>query len=96
MKSNVGNTDRTVRIIAGLLIIGLGFYFQSWWGAIGIVPLVTAFMRWCRKKFSFQVSPFGKGGLRGILRIISLRNLPLTPPESGLMRVDSTRFGRGI
>jgi hypothetical protein len=28
------------------------------------------------EKFSFRVSPFGKGGLRGILRIIPLKNLP--------------------
>jgi hypothetical protein len=47
MKTNVGNIDRKVRIIAGLLIIGLGVYFQSWWGVIGAVPLLTAFIRWC-------------------------------------------------
>ena len=47
MQCNVGKTDRMVRLIAGVVIIGAGFYFQSWWGAIGIVPLMTGTLRWC-------------------------------------------------
>ncbi len=47
MQCNVGKTDRMVRMIAGVVIIGAGFYFQSWWGAIGIVPLMTGAFRWC-------------------------------------------------
>ncbi len=31
----------------GVAIIAAGFYFQSWWGAIGIVPLMTGTLRWC-------------------------------------------------
>ena len=38
MICNVGKTDRIVRIILGIAIILLGIYFQSWWGAVGIVP----------------------------------------------------------
>ncbi|MCK5359834.1 MAG: DUF2892 domain-containing protein, partial [Gammaproteobacteria bacterium] len=26
---------------------GAGFYFQSWWGAIGLVFLGTAAIGWC-------------------------------------------------
>lgn len=47
MQCNVGKTDRAIRIIAGLVIIGLGITFQSWWGAIGVVPLLTASLGWC-------------------------------------------------
>ena len=47
MQCNVGKTDRTIRIIAGLAIIAAGFYYQSWWGAIGLVPLLTGVLRWC-------------------------------------------------
>lgn len=47
MQCNVGKTDRTIRIIAGLGIIAAGFYYQSWWGAIGLVPLLTGVLRWC-------------------------------------------------
>ena len=47
MQCNVGKSDRVVRIIAGVAIIAAGFYFQSWWGAIGLVPLTTGVLRWC-------------------------------------------------
>lgn len=47
MQCNVGKSDRMVRIIAGVAIIAAGFYFQSWWGAIGLVPLTTGVLRWC-------------------------------------------------
>jgi sulfite exporter TauE/SafE len=47
MQCNVGKTDRLVRIIAGIAIISAGFYYQSWWGAIGVVPIITGALRWC-------------------------------------------------
>ncbi|MBI5727175.1 MAG: DUF2892 domain-containing protein [Ignavibacteria bacterium] len=47
MKANVGSADKVIRIILGVLIIGAGFYFKSWFGLIGIVPLLTAFMNFC-------------------------------------------------
>ncbi|MEW6602426.1 MAG: DUF2892 domain-containing protein [Nitrospirota bacterium] len=47
MKKNIGNIDRTLRLIGGAVIVGLGFYYQSWLGAIGIIPLFTALVRWC-------------------------------------------------
>ena len=47
MKQNVGDIDRVVRAIAGFVALGAGFYFQSWWGAIGLVLLATAAMGWC-------------------------------------------------
>ncbi|MBU2513247.1 DUF2892 domain-containing protein [bacterium] len=47
MKKNVGSLDRIIRVVLGLAIIGLGIFFQSWWGAIGIVPLATAGIGWC-------------------------------------------------
>ena len=47
MKKNLGSMDRFARIAAGILIVGGGIVFQSWWGLIGVVPLATAFIRWC-------------------------------------------------
>lgn len=47
MKTNVGATERVIRALLGLAIIGAGVYFQSWWGAIGAVLLLTAAMGWC-------------------------------------------------
>ena len=47
MKKNVGGIDKTIRIIIGLAVIGAGIYFQSWWGAIGFLPLLTGLIGWC-------------------------------------------------
>ena len=47
MKPNVGNIDRIIRIIAGLAILGAGYYFKSWWGLVGFGPLLTAVFRFC-------------------------------------------------
>lgn len=47
MKTNVGSTDRIIRFILGTAIIVLGFYFKSWWGAVGIVPIITGLVNYC-------------------------------------------------
>jgi len=44
---NVGKTDKIIRVILGLTIIAGGVLFQSWWGLVGAVSLVTAAMGWC-------------------------------------------------
>lgn len=56
MKKNVGSIDRIARITAGILIVGAGLVFQSWWGLIGVVPLATAFVRWCPAYTLFGLS----------------------------------------
>lgn len=47
MTKNVGGIDKTIRIIIGLAIIAAGVFYQSYWGAIGLVPLLTALIGWC-------------------------------------------------
>jgi len=47
MKANVGSADRIIRIILGVVIFALGFYFKSWWGIVGIVPIITGFLNFC-------------------------------------------------
>jgi hypothetical protein len=47
MKKNVGKTDKTIRIVAGLLILGIGLAKGSMWGLVGLVPLATAFIGFC-------------------------------------------------
>ena len=47
MKPNVGGIDRILRLIAGIAILGAGFYFESWLGLIGIVPILTGVFRFC-------------------------------------------------
>ncbi len=62
MKCNVGKTDRVVRVVAGLAVIGAGIYFGSWWGAIGLVFLFTAFAGWCPAYFLLGASTCGQQG----------------------------------
>jgi Protein of unknown function (DUF2892) len=47
MQCNVGKTERVIRVIAGVVIIGAGFLYQSWWGVIGLVPLLTGATGYC-------------------------------------------------
>lgn len=47
MKTNIGTADRVVRAIVGIVIIGWGIRDQSWWGLIGLLPLLTAVVRFC-------------------------------------------------
>ena len=47
MLCNVGKTERVIRVIVGLVIIAAGFTYQSWWGAIGLVPLLTGITGYC-------------------------------------------------
>lgn len=48
MKQNVGNAERGVRIVVGLILISLVFIGpQSAWGWIGLVLLATGLLGWC-------------------------------------------------
>jgi len=48
MKSNVGNSDKIVRIGIGALLIGLALTgVIGSWGWIGIVPLATGLFNFC-------------------------------------------------
>ncbi|SDH49575.1 Protein of unknown function [Pseudomonas benzenivorans] len=48
MKTNVGTVDRSLRIAAGLILIGLSLSGTiGLWGWIGVVPLATGLFRFC-------------------------------------------------
>ena len=48
MPQNVGDIDKWLRIIAGVLILVLGAFGPlGWWGLLGIVPLATGLMGSC-------------------------------------------------
>lgn len=48
MTKNVGGVDRTVRIVAGLMLIALAATGTvGWWGWLGILPLATGLIGWC-------------------------------------------------
>ena len=56
MKSNIGTTDRIIRLIAGLAIGALGIYYHSWWGILAIIPFFTAAISWCPLYLPFGLS----------------------------------------
>ena len=48
MKANIGTIDRSLRIVVGLVLIGLSLSgVIGWWGWIGLVPLATGLFRFC-------------------------------------------------
>ena len=48
MKTNVGTIDRTLRILAGLVLLALAATGTvGWWGWIGVVPLLTGLAGTC-------------------------------------------------
>jgi hypothetical protein len=56
MKCNVGKADRIIRVILGAGIIAIGVYLKSWWGAIGVIPIITAAIGWCPAYLPFGIS----------------------------------------
>lgn len=48
LKVNVGNIDRALRIVLGLVLLSLVFVGpQTYWGLLGLIPLATALMKSC-------------------------------------------------
>ncbi|MBK8630095.1 MAG: DUF2892 domain-containing protein [Sphingomonadales bacterium] len=48
MPCNEGKTDRTLRVIAGLILLSLVFVGpQTPWGWVGLVPLLTGVFGFC-------------------------------------------------
>lgn len=47
MKNNVGVADKIVRLVLGLVVAATGLYFESWWGLLAIVPLITGLVSYC-------------------------------------------------
>jgi hypothetical protein len=47
MEANIGTADRWIRVVIGLGVLVLGLIFKSWWGLLGLVPLLTITINWC-------------------------------------------------
>ncbi|NLY57251.1 MAG: DUF2892 domain-containing protein [Gammaproteobacteria bacterium] len=48
MQANLGMLDRALRIVVGLALIGLSLSgVIGWWGWLGVIPLLTAFVSFC-------------------------------------------------
>ena len=62
MKTNVGGTERLIRVVVGVAIVGIGIAYQSWWGAVGLVPVATGLIGWCPPYALLGISTCGKLG----------------------------------
>lgn len=48
MKANVGNLDRALRILAGVVLIALTLAGSIGpWGWLGVIPILTGLFRFC-------------------------------------------------
>jgi len=50
MRQNVGSVDQVIRVIIGLVLLSFLFVLDGgvrWFGLIGIVPILTAFVKFC-------------------------------------------------
>lgn len=59
MKANVGGIDRILRILVGVALLAwlaLGEGTARYWGAIGIIPLLTGTLRFCPVYLPFGMS----------------------------------------
>ena len=47
-QTNIGTLDKGLRIGVGALLIALALFgVIGWWGWLGLIPLATAFVRFC-------------------------------------------------
>ena len=61
-KTNVGNADRILRVVIGLVLIALVFVGpKTPWGWIGLIPLVTGLFRMCLLYSLIGVNTCAKG-----------------------------------
>jgi len=56
MKTNVGKIDTLVRVLAGVALLVAGYHYQTWWGLVGILPLLTAALGNCPAYTLFGIS----------------------------------------
>ncbi len=56
MVKNVGTIDRIVRVAVGIIILGLGYFYNNWWGLIGIIPILTGSIGFCPAYLPFKIN----------------------------------------
>ncbi len=56
MKKNVGSVDQVIRFIIGAVIIAVGYYYNSWWGLLGLLVLATATFSFCPAYVPFGIN----------------------------------------
>lgn len=63
MKTNIGNLDRTLRVLVGIALLSLLYFGEGqlrWLGLIGIVLIATGLMHFCPLYPIFGINTCGK------------------------------------
>lgn len=63
MVKNVGNTEKVIRVIVGLVLLSMLLWVEGnakWWGLLGLIPIVTAAISWCPLWSVFGINTAGK------------------------------------
>lgn len=48
MAKNVcGAGEKTLRVVIGIIFLAAGWFYSSYWGLIGIIPILTVLVGWC-------------------------------------------------
>lgn len=59
MQQNIGGGERTIRFVIGVALLSLMFFLEGkarWFGLLGLVPIVTAAVRWCPLWTVFKIN----------------------------------------
>lgn len=66
MKTNIGSTERIVRVVAGLAILSLAFVGPaSPWAYLGVLPLLSGLVGWCPPYALLGIGTKGRDAGRG-------------------------------
>ncbi len=47
MQCNIGELDKKIRLSVGFVVLAVGFWFGSMWGALGFIPVLSALLGYC-------------------------------------------------
>ncbi len=47
MQCNVGQLDKSIRLLLAIIIGIVGIYLKSWWALAALIPLVTGLISFC-------------------------------------------------
>lgn len=56
MIGNMGRFDKVIRRSLGLMVIGLGFYYKSLLGLIGLLPIAMTYLNFCPVYVPFKIN----------------------------------------
>ena len=59
MKTNIGSIDRIIRFVIGFALLSGGLVLHSWWGLVGLMPILTAVVRFCPAYLPFGINTGG-------------------------------------